>query len=147
MAPVSRRKGKQIFKPAQCPKWWGLSGEVLELVVTQNFFFLNVNRTRHGGLVVKVLALNMPGSHMGASSNPGSSTSHPAPCLWPRKAVKDVPKARDPAPMWETWRKFLALDQHSTGSCAYLWSESSDGRSSSLLRSVYLTSGFVIKNK
>ena len=45
---------------------------------------------------------------MGAGSDPGGPTSHPAPCLWPGKAVKDGPKPRNSAPVWETWRKFLA---------------------------------------
>ena len=40
----------------------------------------------------KVLALNSPGSYMGAGSNPGGPASDPAPCLWPGKAVKDSPK-------------------------------------------------------
>ena len=60
------------------------------------------------GLVAKVLALNTPGSHMGAGSNPGSSTSHPAPCLQPGKAVEDGPNPWDYAPVWETLKKFLA---------------------------------------
>ena len=35
---------------------------------------------------------------MSASSNPSSSTSHPDPCLWPGKAVKDGPKHWDLPP-------------------------------------------------
>ncbi|XP_058517282.1 urotensin-2B isoform X2 [Ochotona princeps] len=41
----------------------------------------------------------------------GLSSSHPykrAPCVWPGKAVEDSQKPWDPAPAWETWRKFLA---------------------------------------
>ena len=38
---------------------------------------------------------------MDAGSNPGSSASHPALCLWPGKAVKDGPKPWDPARMGE----------------------------------------------
>ena len=59
------------------------------------------------GLVAKVLVLNSLGSHMGTGSSPGSSTSHPVPCLWPGKAVEDSLMLWDPAPMWETWKKFL----------------------------------------
>ena len=54
------------------------------------------------GVVVKVLTLHVLGSHMGAASNPGGPASHPAPCLWPGKAVKDGPKLWDSAPAWET---------------------------------------------
>ena len=75
---------------------------------------------------------------MGAGSNPGSPASLPALCLWPRKAVEDGPKLWDPAPVWETQKRFLASDWRSIGHCAHLGSESSDGRSSSLsLLSVY----------
>ena len=47
---------------------------------------------------------------MGAGSKPGVPASHPAPCLWPGKAVKDGPKPWDPAPVWKTWRNLLTLD-------------------------------------
>ena len=57
---------------------------------------------------------------MGAGSNPGSSTSYPAPCLWPGKAVEDGPKLWDPAPVWETQKRLLALDRHSIGSAIAL---------------------------
>ena len=40
----------------------------------------------------KVLAMHVPGFHMGDSSNPSSRTSHPAPCLWHGEAVVDGPK-------------------------------------------------------
>ena len=40
---------------------------------------------------------------MGTGSNLGGPASHPAPCLWPGKAVQDGPKPWDPAPVWETW--------------------------------------------
>ena len=63
-----------------------------------------------GSLAAKVLALNAPESHMGAGSNPGGSTSHPAPCLCPGKAVEDGPKPWDPAPVWETRKKLLVFD-------------------------------------
>ena len=36
---------------------------------------------QHHSPAAKVLVLNMPGSHMGASSNPGNSASHPTSCL------------------------------------------------------------------
>ena len=60
---------------------------------------------RRHGLAAKVLALNAPGCHKGAGSNPCSSTFHPAPCLWPGKAVENSPKPWDPAPVWDTQRK------------------------------------------
>ena len=62
--------------------------------------------------VVKVLALHAR-HHMGAGSNPGSPTSHPAPYLWPGKAVEDGPKLWEPAPAWETRKRLLASDRHS----------------------------------
>ena len=52
----------------------------------------------HNGLVAKVIALNAPGSNMGASSSPGSLVSHPIPSFWPGKAVKDTLKPWDSAP-------------------------------------------------
>ena len=58
--------------------------------------------------VVKGPRLARPGSHMGASSNPGSPASLPASCLWPEKAVEDSPKLWDPAPAWETRKRLLA---------------------------------------
>ena len=61
-----------------------------------------------GGLAAEVHTLNAPGSHMGTGSNPSSSTSQPAPCLWSEKVVKNGPKLWDPAPMWETRKRFLA---------------------------------------
>ena len=76
---------------------------------------------------------------MGASSNPGSPTSQPAPCLWLGKAAEDGPKPWEPASAWETWKRFLVpsfgLVQHRP------LRESPDGKSSSLplLLSVYLT--------
>ena len=42
--------------------------------------------------MVKVLSLHAPESHLGTGSNPGSPTSHPAPCLWPGKAGEDGPE-------------------------------------------------------
>ena len=59
-------------------------------------------KAQRGGLVAKVLALNTPGSLMGTGSNPGIPASHPAPCLWPGKAIKDGPKPWDSASLWET---------------------------------------------
>ena len=35
------------------------------------------------GLAAKALHFYAPGSHMGTGSSPGTSTSHPAPCLCP----------------------------------------------------------------
>ena len=55
---------------------------------------------------------------MGASSNPSSPASLPAPCLWPGKAVEDGLKHWDPAPVWDTqkspgfgsaWHRAVAL--------------------------------------
>ena len=43
-------------------------------------------------LVTEVLGLIMLGSHTDTGSNPGSPASHPAPCLWPERAVKDGPR-------------------------------------------------------
>ena len=65
--------------------------------------------------VVKGPRLARPGYHMGAGSNPSSPASHPAPCLWPRKAVENSPKLWDPVPVWETWIRLLASDRHSIG--------------------------------
>ena len=73
-----------------------------------------------------------PGIPYGASSNPSSPTSLPAPCLWPGKSVEDGPKLWDPALAWETWRRLLALDRHRISRCTHIGSESSDGRCSSL---------------
>ena len=80
--------------------------------------------TKHGpgavAQVVKSPRLARPGSHMGASSNPGSPASLPAPCLWPGKAVEDGPKLWDPAPAWETRKRLLALDWLSSSLCGRL---------------------------
>ena len=62
------------------------------------------DRARQGGLAAEVLTLSTPGSLMGADSNPRGPASHPAPCLWPGKAVKDSPKPWNPVPPWETWK-------------------------------------------
>ena len=94
------------------------------------------------GLAPNVLALNVPGSHMGTGSKPDYSAFHPSLCLWSGKAVEDGPKSWDPAPMWETQKGSWHLPSVwlSTSHCLHLASESSDGRSSSLslLLSVYL---------
>ena len=45
-------------------------------------------------LVAKVLTLHMLETHVSTSSNPGSPAFHPAPCLWPGKAVRDGPGLR-----------------------------------------------------
>ena len=47
--------------------------------------------------MAEVLAFNVPGSHMGASSSPDSPISYPAPSLWPGKAVEDDSKPWVPA--------------------------------------------------
>ena len=89
--------------------------------------------------VVKGPHLARPGSHMGASSNPGSPTSLLAPCLWPGKAVQDGPKLWDPAPAWETRKRLLASDRHSIGPLRSLGEWIIGGRSSSLsLLSIYI---------
>ena len=49
-------------------------------------------------------AVLIPGS---TGCNPGSPTSIPTPCLWPEKAVEDGPMFWDPAPVWDTWKKFM----------------------------------------
>ena len=59
--------------------------------------------------VVKVLALHAQDPMLAPVLIPAATLSHPAPCLWPRKAIKDGPKPGDPAPMWEIQKKFLAL--------------------------------------
>ena len=51
---------------------------------------------RRLGLAAKVLALNTPGSHKGASSNPGSSTSHPAPSCDLGEFIRGRPRALEP---------------------------------------------------
>ena len=61
-----------------------------------------------GGIVAKVLALSVPGSHMSTGSNPGSPAYHPAPCLWPGKAVGDGPRPEDPATAWDTGKRLQA---------------------------------------
>ena len=45
---------------------------------------------------------------MGIGSDPSSPASHPAPCLWPGKAVGESPTPWDPAAEWETWKRLLA---------------------------------------
>ena len=68
------------------------------------------------GLLAKVLALQALGFHMRMGSCPSCSTSCLTPCLWPGKAGEDGILPWDPAPAWETWRRFLApgfrLAQH-----------------------------------
>ena len=54
---------------------------------------------RHKSIVVKLLTLNAPGSHIGTSFNPSSPTFHPAPCLWPGTAAEDTPKLWVPTPI------------------------------------------------
>ena len=56
---------------------------------------------QHDHVEVKFLALNMPWSHMGTSSNPDVFDSHPALCLWPGKAVENGSKLWDPALVWD----------------------------------------------
>ena len=72
-------------------------------------FFLSPLRSwvRQYVLAAKVLVLYTLGSHMDTSSNPSSSTSHPAPCLWPEEAIEDGTMLWDPAPTWETQKQFL----------------------------------------
>ena len=41
---------------------------------------------------------------MDTGYNPCGPASHPAPCMWPGKAVKDGPKPWNPGPVWETWK-------------------------------------------
>ena len=87
-------------------EYWGITDHQAEaLCLLTNC----CEAARHDSLAAKVLALNALGSHMGAGPNPGSPSSHPAPCLWSRKAVKDDLKPWDPAPTWETQKKLLAL--------------------------------------
>ena len=49
----------------------------------------------------------MLGCPIGASSNAGDPASHPAPYLWPGKAMEDSPKPWDPASVEEARKKFL----------------------------------------
>ena len=112
---------------------WGMM--VLLNILLMRLLKNSVSRAWHGDLVVKVLTLNTLPSHMGNGSNPSSSTSHPAPCLSPGKAVEDGPKPWDPASAWETWRNFLApgfVAWCSTGHYSQLGSESLGRKSSSL---------------
>ena len=46
----------------------------------------------HASPVAKVHSLHEPVFHIGASSCPRCSTSHPAPYLWPGKVVVDSPR-------------------------------------------------------
>ena len=61
---------------------------------------LDVKRSHSGvccdSVMVEVLILNAPLSHMGVGSNPDSSSSHPAPCLWCGKAIEEGPMALGP---------------------------------------------------
>ena len=88
---------------------------------------------------------------MDHSSNSGGPTSHPAPCLWPGKAVQDSPRPWDPVPhgKFERSSGLLASNQCSSGHCGHLGSESMDGRSSSLslLLSVCLILQYTLKKK
>nr|XP_051690522.1 coiled-coil domain-containing protein 138 isoform X6 [Oryctolagus cuniculus] len=49
-------------------------------------------------------------------------------CYGLGKAIEDGPGAWAPAPMWESWKKLLALDWHSSGHCSHLGNEPVDGR-------------------
>ena len=72
-----------------------------------NSIFKNF-RAWYNILAAKVLTLYTLGSDMAVSSNPGGHSSHPAPCLWPGKAVEESPKPWDLVPVWETWMKIQA---------------------------------------
>ena len=67
----------------------------------------NNTRALRGSLEVNVLVLHAPGSHMGAGSNPDIPAYHPAPCLWPGRAVEDGPKPCFSVPAWETQKMLL----------------------------------------
>lgn len=68
----------------------------INTVKKQNFVIKKVNIKRwngaqHGSLVARSLHfVHTPGSHLVSGSRPCSLTSHPAPCLWFRKAVKEA---------------------------------------------------------
>ena len=100
----------------------------------------NTFGAQRNSAVVKVLAFCMPGSHMDAGSNPGQPASHPAPCLWPGKAVKDGPNPWNLAPVGDleeapgSWLQIWL----SSSCCAHLGSQQSIGRSSSLSSSLYI---------
>ena len=65
-------------------------------------------RAQRDGVVVKVLALHALGSHMSAGSNPNTPVSHPAPYLWPGKALTGETQE-------SSW--LLASDCHSCSHC------------------------------
>ena len=95
--------------PDEAPGSWLQISSALAIVVTwgvnqqmEDFPLCLSNKnkylwTQRDGLAAKVLTLNAPGLHMGAGSNPSSSTSYPAPCLWPGKALRQ-PKPLGPTP-------------------------------------------------
>ena len=96
---------------------------LLSIQPKRSIFKICLSRAWHDSTVVKVLALHVPGFHMSAGSNPGGPASHPAPCLWPGKAVEDGPKPWDPAPSsgrpgGSSW--LLALDWLSSSCCGHL---------------------------
>ena len=134
---------KYFIKQTQYKDFLSLSQSELQRIIKEILYTKANRRAQQCGLAAKVLTLYTLGSHMGASSNPGSSTFQPAPCLWPGKATEDSTRFGTLHPRGIPGRSswILALDQHSTGRCAHLGSELSDRRSSSLslLLSVYLT--------
>ena len=109
---TSSNLGGPVSHPAPC-LWPGKTVSIShgKKHHSHESFTLEMLKSSHGvqcnSIVPKALALNVLGSHMGADSNPGGPVSHPAPCLWPGKAVKNGPKPWNPAPVWDTRRKFL----------------------------------------
>lgn len=65
-------------------------------------------------------------SHRVTSSNPGCTTSHPTPCLWPGKTVEVGSSSW--RPMWEIQKNLPVWNQLSSSSCGH--SRSSGWRSS-----------------
>ena len=56
----------------------------------------------HHGSAAEILSLRAISFHVATGLCPGCSASHPAPCLWPGRAVEDGPKPWDLQPTWET---------------------------------------------
>ena len=85
-AETVRTEGRGLTVSANHILWLG-RGVLLERDIDNNPFLQCSKKiydfifvwARRDSLMVKVLALNAPGSHMGAGSYPGGPASHPAP--------------------------------------------------------------------
>lgn len=67
-----------------------------------------------------ILLLRAQESHMGPSSCSSCFTSNPVLCLRPEKAVQEGPKTWDLAPVGETPKNLLPLDQFGSSHCRHL---------------------------